>query len=184
MACRISHIAYRVSRVAYRVTHHVSRHSPFAIRHSLSAMYTHAPPNYICPFCLVARQIKNENVYTVDGDIAYRTESITAMISSHQWANNHGHVIIIPNEHYENIYDLPIHFAAKIHEAAQKIALAMKAAYRCDGISTRQHNEPAGNQDVWHYHLHVFPRYHNDNLYTTPRGGVMPAKNGQDMPNG
>ena len=139
-------------------------------------MYTHAPPNYICPFCLVARQIENEHVHTVDGDIVYRTESITAMIGSHQWANNHGHVIIIPNEHYENIYDLPIHIATKIHEAAQKIALTMKTAYRCDGISTRQHNEPAGNQDVWHYHLHIFPRYRNDNLYATPRGGVMPAE--------
>ena len=33
------------------------------------------------------------------------------------------------------------------------------------GISTRQHNGSAGNQDVWHYHLHVFPRYPNDGLY-------------------
>jgi histidine triad (HIT) family protein len=139
-------------------------------------MHNHAPQNYACPFCLVARQIKNDHVYTVDSDIVYRTQAITAMIGSHQWANNKGHVIIIPNEHFENIYDLPIRFAAQIHEAAQKVALAMKAAYRCDGISTRQHNEPAGNQDVWHYHLHVFPRYRNDNLYATPRGGVMPVE--------
>lgn len=41
----------------------------------------------------------------------------------------------------------------------------MKASYSCDGISTRQHNEPAGNQDVWHYHQHIFPRYINDKLY-------------------
>ncbi len=41
----------------------------------------------------------------------------------------------------------------------------MKAAYGCDGVSTRQHNEPAGNQDVWHFHLHVFPRYVDDQLY-------------------
>jgi len=139
-------------------------------------MYNHAPPNYVCPFCLVARQIEDDQVYTIEGDIVYRTDSVTAMIGSNQWTNNLGHVIIIPNQHYENIYDLPIHIATKVHEAAQKIALAMKAAYRCDGISTRQHNEPAGNQDVWHYHLHVFPRYRNDNLYATPRGGVMPAE--------
>jgi histidine triad (HIT) family protein len=41
----------------------------------------------------------------------------------------------------------------------------MKALYNCDGTSTRQHNEPDGNQDVWHYHVHVFPRYADDNLY-------------------
>jgi histidine triad (HIT) family protein len=45
----------------------------------------------------------------------------------------------------------------------------MKAAYGCDGTSTRQHNEPAGNQDVWHYHMHVFPRYAGDRLYLTQR---------------
>jgi histidine triad (HIT) family protein len=37
--------------------------------------------------------------------------------------------------------------------------------YDCLGTSFRQHNEPAGYQEVWHYHLHVFPRYPNDNLY-------------------
>ena len=41
----------------------------------------------------------------------------------------------------------------------------MKAAFSCDGVSTRQHNEPAGYQEVWHYHLHVFPRYGADELY-------------------
>ena len=51
----------------------------------------------------------------------------------------------------------------------------MKAAYNCDGVSTRQHNEPAGNQDVWHYHLHVFPRYAGDNLYSTQRA-LMPIE--------
>jgi histidine triad (HIT) family protein len=49
------------------------------------------------------------------------------------------------------------------------IALAMKAVYSCDGVSTRQHNEPAGNQDVWHYHLHVTPRYEDDQFYLTHR---------------
>jgi histidine triad (HIT) family protein len=43
--------------------------------------------------------------------------------------------------------------------------LALKKAYACDGVSTRQHNEPAGGQDVWHYHLHVFPRFAGDDLY-------------------
>ena len=44
-------------------------------------------------------------------------------------------------------------------------AIAFKEAYDCDGVSTRQHNEPAGNQDVWHLHTHVFPRFVGDRLY-------------------
>lgn len=38
-------------------------------------------------------------------------------------------------------------------------------AVGCDGTSTRQHNEPAGSQDVWHLHVPVFPRYEGDRLY-------------------
>jgi histidine triad (HIT) family protein len=47
----------------------------------------------------------------------------------------------------------------------KQIAIAMKAAYDCDGTSLRQHNEPAGGQDVFHFHLHVFPRWVGDRLY-------------------
>jgi histidine triad (HIT) family protein len=94
---------------------------------------------------------------------------VTASISPHWWPNNAGHVVIVPNAHFENIYDLPQVYAHRIQDVAQVLALAMKHTYHCQGISTRQHNEPAGNQDVWHYHLHVFPRYEGDNLYLSQR---------------
>jgi histidine triad (HIT) family protein len=45
----------------------------------------------------------------------------------------------------------------------------MRIAYACDGISLRQHNEPAGDQDVWHLHVHVFPRHQGDHLYERHR---------------
>ena len=138
-------------------------------------MYNHAPANYVCPFCSLLQKQANEYVLSVQNDIIYQDEQITAFIGSHQWPNNHGNVLIIPNEHFENIYDLPLHYAEKIHRLARTIALALKAVYACDGVSTRQHNEPGGNQDVWHYHLHVTPRYHNDRYYGSPRE-FMPAE--------
>ena len=128
-------------------------------------MYNHAPENYICPFCLLVQGARHADALSVQSDVIYHDETVTALVSSHQWPNNPGNVVIIPNEHFENIYDLPIHYGADIHRVARRIALAMKAAYSCDGISTRQHNEPAGNQDVWHYHLHITPRYKNDHFY-------------------
>ena len=130
-------------------------------------MYNHAPEDYACPFCLLLSGIKNEQVYSVPSDIFYRSEHVSAFISSHQWPNNSGHALVIPNQHYENIYDLPEELGAAVHRVARQTALAMKTIYACDGVSTRQHNEPHGNQDVWHYHLHVFPRYAEDNLYTS-----------------
>lgn len=132
-------------------------------------MYNHAPENYACPFCLLIQGIENKGVISVPNDIVYQDKVVTAFIGSHQWPSNHGNVIIVPNEHFENIFDLPVHYATDIHRLAKKSALAMKVVYGCDGISTRQHNEPAGNQDVWHYHLHITPRYQNDNFYATHR---------------
>lgn len=135
---------------------------------------SHAPRDYACPFCLLVQGAANEHVFSRQTDIVYRDEQVTALISSHQWPNNHGHAIVIPNAHYENLYDLPLCLGARIHEVSRALALAMKETYHCEGTSTRQHNEPAGNQDVFHYHLHVFPRYTGDNLYGSNRV-LMPS---------
>ena len=115
--------------------------------------------------CLIAKGVENEHVYTKQADVFYRDEYVTAFIASHWWPNNPGHVIIIPNKHIENIYDLPTNLSDRIHQLEQTVAVALKKTYECDGVSSRQHNEPAGDQDVWHYHLHIFPRYLNDDLY-------------------
>jgi histidine triad (HIT) family protein len=128
-------------------------------------MHNHEPENYICPFCLLIQGIENEKVKSKQDDIIYKDKFVTALIASHWWPNNSGHVIIVPNEHFENIYDIPEDLIFKIHQLEKKMAVAIKETYKCDGISSRQHNEPAGGQDVWHYHLHIFPRYENDKLY-------------------
>lgn len=137
-------------------------------------MYNHAPENYACPFCLLIQGVAHPTIYSVSSDIIYHDERVTALIASHQYPNNQGNVLVVPNEHFENIYDLPVTYAADIHRLAQRVAFALKAVYHCDGVSTRQHNEPAGSQDVWHYHLHVTPRYQGDQFYTT-RYALMPA---------
>ena len=131
-------------------------------------MYNHAPSDYDCPLCRFLRG-EDDPIYSRQADIVYRDEHVTALMSSHHWTNNPGNVIVIPNQHYENIYDLPDALGAGVFAAARRVALAMKRAYGCDGTSTRQHNEPAGNQDVFHFHLHVFPRYSGDNLYRSDK---------------
>jgi len=126
-------------------------------------VYNHAPEDYPCPFCRIVQEIAaGEN-----SDVVFQDSHITAFMSLHNPLANPGHVLIVPNEHYENIFDLPVRLAADIHVCSRAIALAMKAAYQCAGISLRQHNEPAGGQDVWHYHLHIFPRYTGDGFSRT-----------------
>jgi histidine triad (HIT) family protein len=130
-------------------------------------LYSHAPEGYECPFCQIVSGVERPNHGTKQCDIVYQNDHVTAFIASKWWPNNKGHVLVVPNLHFEGIYDLELACATEIHRAAKIVALAMKSTYRCSGISTRQHNEPDGNQDVWHYHLHVYPRYKDDNLYQT-----------------
>lgn len=132
-------------------------------------MYTHAPPEYCCPFCLIAAGIEDPAVATLQADVVLRDDLVVAFVAADWRANNPGHVLVIPAEHHENIYDLPYAVGARIQAVVREVALAMKRAYRCDGVSTVQHNEPAGNQDVWHYHVHVFPRFDGDDLYRSPK---------------
>ncbi len=128
-------------------------------------MYTHINDNYQCPICPAVAGLEISQTLIKQSDIVYSNQWVTAFISSFFIGNNLGHVIIVPNQHYENIYDLPDELSYKIQDAAKEIALALKATYKCDGISTAQHNEPAGDQHAFHYHFHVFPRYKDDNLY-------------------
>lgn len=127
---------------------------------------SHAPADYDCPFCRLARDELAPDSWNATEDIILQTGRVTAFVSPVWWSRNPGHVLIVPDEHHENLYDLSDHLLSAVQVASRRVALAMKSAYGCDGVSTRQHNEPAGDQDVWHYHLHVFPRYPGDDLYT------------------
>jgi histidine triad (HIT) family protein len=122
------------------------------------------PVHYDCPFCKVASGEGDHITYP--SDIVYQDDHTTAFISPKWWVNNHGYVIIIPNRHYQDIFDLPPDITSCIHSTAQKISRAFVELYNCDGISTRQHNGAYPMQEVFHYHFHVFPRYFNDQLYS------------------
>ena len=130
-----------------------------------SGFPAHAPSHYDCPFCGLARDGCNGVVD--ENDVVARDEHAMAFISPRWWPNNHGHVLVVPVMHYENLYVLPPTIGHAVQDLVQRLAIAIRQSYRCDGTSTRQHNEPAGNQDVWHFHVHVFPRCAGDGLYAS-----------------
>lgn len=68
-------------------------------------------------------------------------------------------------EHFENLYDLPDAISAHLVRISKHLAVAMKHAYDCEGITILQNNEPAGGQHAFHYHMHLFPRYEGDALH-------------------
>ena len=87
----------------------------------LPNVYNHEPPDYICPFCKVVAGLEDEASYTVASDIVLRTNLVIGFISWHWWPRNPGHVILIPWDHYENIYDLPETCGTEIYRASREI---------------------------------------------------------------
>ncbi|MGK3949038.1 HIT family protein [Microbacterium sp. K2] len=124
---------------------------------------SHEPVGYSCPFCRLVQGIFDER--NLPSDIIAVTERAYARIAPKWWPGNPGAVLVIPREHVENIYDLSPEVGGAVWELTQKVAIGMRSSYDCEGTSIRQHNEPAGNQDVWHLHVHVFPRHAEDRLY-------------------
>jgi len=125
-------------------------------------MYNHAPTDYKCPLCLAIQGVESEQTMVKQDDIFYKDDLVFAMINSKFIGNNPGHVIVVPNQHFENIFDIPQNVAHRIFDVAQKVAIALKEVRKCDGVMTQQNNEPASGQHAFHFHFHIFPRFTND----------------------
>jgi histidine triad (HIT) family protein len=121
-----------------------------------------APADYDCPFCRLANSLSKP---AHDSAIILVEPRVFAFVPLHHYAGIRGNCLVAPRDHYENALDVPDELGADIFRATRLIANAMQDAFGCEGFSTRQHNGPAGDQDVWHFHLHVFPRFQDDGLY-------------------
>jgi histidine triad (HIT) family protein len=124
---------------------------------------THEPPGYECPFCTLAAG--RPTGIGRSTDYVARTDLAMTMVAPRWWPDNPGHALVVPLAHHENLYDLPPSAGHAVHDLVRAVATAMRAAYGCGGVTVRQNNEPVGNQTVWHYHVHVFPRHRGDDLH-------------------
>ena len=75
-----------------------------------------------------------------------------------------GHALILPKEHYANLYELPDELAAKVIVLAKKMITKLTDVLGCDGYNLVQNNGAAAGQTVFHVHLHMIPRYEGDQV--------------------
>ena len=74
-----------------------------------------------------------------------------------------GHALLLPKNHFANLFELDDETARKAILVAKKMAGKMKAALGADGFNLVQNNGEAAGQTVFHFHMHLIPRYENDN---------------------
>lgn len=116
---------------------------------------SHAPEGYRCPFCAIANGAEMPCVVA-------QSRGALAVVSLGQVRTNQGGLLVFPRAHFESILDAPEETLAACMTLAKRVAQALLASLRCEGVTLRQNNGPASGQDVWHFHLHVVPRWSND----------------------
>lgn len=107
-----------------------------------------------CVFCNLAKGIW-------DSATLYEDEDFRVVMDLGPAAK--GHALILPKNHYANIYEIPEELAAKAMLLAKKMAGIMTEALDCDGFNIVQNNGEAAGQTVFHFHMHLIPRYKDDN---------------------
>lgn len=73
-----------------------------------------------------------------------------------------GHALILPKEHYANLYELPDETAEKVMKLAKKMITRMTDKLGCEGFNLVQNNGDLAGQTVFHFHMHLIPRYQAD----------------------
>lgn len=94
---------------------------------------------------------------------------------------NKGHALILPKAHYENLYELPDEMAAHAMILAKKIATKMKGILNCDGYNLVQNNGEAAGQTVFHFHMHLIPRYTDDHAGITWTPGTLTSEDRDEI---
>ena len=107
-----------------------------------------------CIFC------HKENLTT---DIVYEDDMVMAFMDMDPI--NEGHMLLVPKEHYLDADELPDEVLTHLMLVSKKLVSALKEVYHPDGYSIMQNGGKFN--DVGHYHMHIFPRYHGDGFSWT-----------------
>ena len=106
-----------------------------------------------CLFCkLVAGELPSYKVYEDSDTLAFLDIN----------PNNYGHTLVIPKDHFENIYTTPDETLCKVMIVVRKLSTAIRNGMEADGVNVTINNESAAGQVVEHLHVHIIPRHEGD----------------------
>ena len=103
-----------------------------------------------CVFCRIAR---NEE----PASFVYEDESVVAFLDARPISE--GHTLVVTRRHYENIFVVPEEELAYLFKIVKRVALAVSKSEKAEGMSIIQNNGSAAHQVVFHFHVHVIPRF-------------------------
>lgn len=92
-----------------------------------------------------------------------------------------GHALILPKAHAANLFELPDDLAEKAILVAKKVGAKLTEALGCDGLNLVQNNGEAAGQTVFHFHMHLIPRWNNDGVGVTWNPGTLTDEDKADI---
>ena len=109
-----------------------------------------------CIFCKIANgEIPSNTIYE-DNDFRVILDNGPA---------TKGHALVLPKEHYQDLFEIPEDTLAGAAKVAKKVAGTLKDKLNCEGLNLVQNNGEVAGQTVMHFHLHIIPRYSDDNQH-------------------
>jgi histidine triad (HIT) family protein len=123
--------------------------------------------------CLFCRILAGD----LEKTIVYQDQVCTALMDIQPI--NPGHLVVLPNEHYPSLESLPFESGQHIFSVAQNIAQALRSSgIRCEGINLFLADGKAAMQQVFHFHLHIIPRFEGDGFgfQFSPRYAELPTR--------
>src|SRR2546423_4031873 len=113
-----------------------------------------------CIFCKIAAG-------EIPAEIVQEDEATLAFMDLNPWTR--GHALVIPRAHSRNLYEIADDDLARTLSAAKRLSLRIRDRLHCDGVNLLNSCEPAAWQTVFHFHVHVIPRYEDDPLQLPTR---------------
>lgn len=125
-----------------------------------------------CIFCKIANgQIPSSTVYE---DEDFRVILDVAPAAK-------GHSLILPKQHSDNLWELGEEERKKVLDIAAKVSKGQKKALSCDGVNLLQNNGLAAGQSVFHFHMHLIPRYKGDDANFGWKTGTLTDDDKEDI---
>lgn len=109
----------------------------------------------------------------------YEDEDFRVILDANPAAK--GHALIIPKEHYANLYELDDELARKVLVLAKKMITKLTDILGCDGYNIVQNNGEAAGQTVFHFHMHLIPRFKDDGVGVTWKMGELTEEDKNDI---
>ncbi len=108
-----------------------------------------------CIFCKIANG-------EIPSSTLYEDEKVRVILDISPASK--GHALILPKEHYANIYEISDEMAGHVIKTARKMAKKMQEELGAEGLNLVQNNGELAGQTVFHYHMHLIPRYQGDKV--------------------